>query len=32
MKTSGWTKLDKLGMTLSFLCAVHCLFMPILLP
>lgn len=32
MKTGGWTKLDKLGMTLSFLCAVHCLVMPILLP
>ena len=32
MKTAVWKSFDRIGMTLSMACAIHCLAMPALLP
>ncbi len=32
MKSSSWALFDRIGFSVSFICAVHCLAMPILLP
>ena len=32
MKSVTWRAFDRLGMTLSMACAVHCLVMPVLIP
>jgi len=32
MKAIFWEKIDRLGMTVSFICAIHCIAFPLLLP
>ena len=32
MKAARWRTFDRMGMTLSLACAIHCLAMPVLLP
>ncbi|MBT3637245.1 MAG: MerC family mercury resistance protein, partial [Opitutae bacterium] len=32
MKSITWRAFDRMGMTLSMACAIHCLAMPVLIP